>query len=160
VDVYTTGSPTTSTIGLDANGHIYACGNYTTSAKNCTYTHWLVRRSSDNGLTWANVDDRVAPCGSSSLPNGFALDAFKNIVLVGSDSNANGQFWLTRNSFATGTSSTGDSGTWVDTDESQYAPPNFSVGYDICRDSSGNLYAVGVGGAANGQHWLVRKQAP
>jgi hypothetical protein len=150
------------TAGVDANGYVYSGGSYGVSCKSSSYSHWLVRRSTDGGQTWATVDDLAGTlCGGGAVANGFALDAYNNIVMVGDDSTSSGAFWLTRNSFGTQNSSTGSPGTWITTDEYQYASPNTSVGQDICRDSAGNLFAVGYGYASNGsQHWLVRKQQP
>ena len=150
------------TAGVDANGYVYAGGSYGVPCRSSSYSHWLVRRSTDGGQTWATVDDLAGTlCGGGAVANGFALDAYNNIVMVGSDDTPSGAFWLTRNSFGTQNSSTGSPGTWITTDEYQYASPNASVGQDICRDSAGNLFAVGYGYASNGsQHWLVRKQQP
>jgi hypothetical protein len=141
--------------GTDANGNVYFAGFVGAGTKQCSYYDWFVRRSTNNGGTWSNVDSlppQGTPCGLSATVRGFGLDASDNIVVVGDDDyDSSETFWLTRSS------GSGTAGTWSDTDEYQYAPGIATLGTAICRDSAGNLFATGFAG---GGHWLVRKQAP
>lgn len=80
-------------IKSDKNGRLFAIGKgMDASSKN----HWLVRLSTDSGVTWVTVDDYVPSAGTqSAYATDIAINNLGHAVVVGSASEAS-TFWLAR----------------------------------------------------------------
>ena len=102
---------------------------------------WTVRRSIDQGITWATVDSLGAPSAARAM----AVTSMGGIFVVGDSQSSKGIVsWVVRESRDGGA-------TWKTVDTFSYGSQvrAWSVGSDL----QGNVY---VGGSA-GPHWLVRK---
>lgn len=119
---------------------------------------WVVRRSTDGGVTWTIADQLQFPLGWNGIqyakgPLAVVTDVAGRIWATGSDDVA----MLTRMSSDGGV-------TWSDSDSFTYdsSLANISaIGYGIAADSAGNVYAIGMGNMAlpAHPHWIVRKLA-
>ncbi len=138
----------------DTSG-IYVVGSGGSSSG---FTHWLVRKSTDGGSTWALHDDYYYADPEHAIARKIAKDSQGNLYVVG----------YARDS---GTSGAGDSaknyrwtvrkydGTlWSTVDRYEQTADKNSFAYGVEVDSTGNIYVVGYGSdTSNIQHWIVRK---
>lgn len=146
---------------------IYVVGKYSNDQ------HWIVRKSSDGGRTWSQVDQfQYDPNGiARSNPQGIASDPNGNVYVVGNAQATtitgytkvkgklqpvygnSGDHWIVRKS--------GDGGaTWSIDDNYQMAPSKGSSALGAGTDLAGNLYVVGEAIDASGvDHALVRTNA-
>lgn len=132
-------------LGQDAAGNLYAAGFSFDTLGNA---HWIVRKSSDTGLTWNTVDD-FNSSGATSIATGFTSDINGNIYSVGYGSTkAEGYHWYVRKSDNAGL-------TWSIVDSFQLPSSIAAEATAITCDTSGNLYASG---SAN-NNWVVRKSS-
>lgn len=130
-------------LAQDSNGNLYAAGFSFDTLGN---THWIIRKSSDSGLTWNTVDD-FKSSGSAAIATGFTSDINGNIYSVGYGSTKRtGYHWYVRKSDNAGL-------TWSIVDDFQFSPSTAAEAAAITSDSTGNLYASG---SAN-NNWVVRK---
>jgi hypothetical protein len=138
VDNYQYPSGTTTiayAMGLDNSGNIYVSGFYVLAGS----SHWLVRKSTDNGVTWANVDDFLYSNGNNSESYGFNKDSSGNLYAVGFGVDGSNVFhWLVRKS-------TDQGATWITMDDFNYPGGNHSQAFAVSIDSSGNIYVGGYG---------------
>lgn len=150
--VLTTGqSSSGNSIKVDnAQNIIYTVGSSYDSLDGAS--HWIVRKSSDNGATWVTSDNFSAYSGYPSFASDIIIDNSSNVYVQGRVyDNSWKSIWITRKS-----SNFGSSWTTID----NYI---FSVGYDsyssgIAIASNGDLYAVGGGYDASGKSSsLIRK---
>jgi hypothetical protein len=119
---------------------------------------WVVRRSTNGGTTWSTVDNFSLAAGNKSVASGIASDALGNIYVVGYGYTSTGKgatqttsrHWLVRKSTDGGNS-------WTTVDNYQLASGIDSSATAFAADAQGNLFVAGYGGAANNQHWIVRK---
>jgi hypothetical protein len=154
VDAYLGGS--SRGIGTDSSGSVYAVGQ--------NGSHWIVRKSSNGGTSWATVDDFLPSVTTVStrppyktqttyypaIAEGFAADSSGNLFVAGI-ANVSGNEWLIR-------MNPGGSGTWQTVETYQYSPGKEAMAYGITADNSGHVLVGGFGnGADNVYHWLVRK---
>jgi len=151
VDSYSTGTqPTSMGVATGPNNSIYVVGRVATTVTNQTVVGkkvvistttqygWLVRRSTNAGANWTNVD-----YFANGWPgNGnIQVDAFGRVLVVGFNM-ATPYTWLVRGSIDGGT-------TWTTTDLFTPAGATSSQAYGIAGDGSGNVCVVGeslVGG--------------
>src|ERR1043166_121231 len=129
--------------GADASGNIYAVGHAVQTIKGATSDHWIVRKSTNGGTSWATVDNFIGS-SSQAIARGFAADSSGNLFVIG-----NVGHWLVRKN-------PGGVGTWVTVDDFQNA-----TGQALLSDSSGDVFGAGYGSDAAGvEHWIVRKGTP
>ncbi len=114
--------------------------------------HWVVRRSTDEGTTWATVDDYVYAADKSSAATGIVADG-STVYAVGSGGIASEMtHWVTRKSSDGGS-------TWVTVNDFDYSigavgiAPGETAPTAVAVAGS-TVYAVG---SWNSSHWLVRK---
>jgi hypothetical protein len=162
VDVYqldSTQPAFAEAVGADASGNLYAVGSaeagQTSARDKHVYYHWIIRKSSNGGNTWATVDDFRPTSTANSLAYGFAMDSRNNLFVIGQTSDSTSALqWLVREN-------PGGAGTWATVEDFQYVSGKISKGKALIGDSSGNVFAAGDGqDAAGTDHWLVRRLSP
>jgi hypothetical protein len=110
-----------------------------------------VRRSTDGGTTWSEVDSFRYMTGTQTRMGTMGVDASGQIYVAGYGVNTDGStHWLVRR----GT----DPGTWTIADDFQ-----LTAGRDAVATNFGGrdaIYAVGSAADASGSvHWIVRRAA-
>jgi len=68
-------------LGFDAAGNLYSAGQLTLKSSGIPF--WLIRKSSDRGLTWSTVDLYQYAPGRWANASGFAADELGNIYIAG-----------------------------------------------------------------------------
>ena len=129
-------------------------------------THWVVRTSSNGGLTWSITD--MALTGTSVEARGIVEDTSGNLVVCGRATGAAGGWdWIVRK----GTPGTTwvkqgknqvpvATMTWTTSDDYQLAAGKSAQPNAITRDNYGNIFVSGSAQDASGiDHWIVRKLA-
>jgi hypothetical protein len=117
-----------------------------------------VRRSTDGGATWSNVDTFQLSSSKSSVAMGIGADSAGNLYVVGNGSSAStGSHWIVRKSTNGGNS-------WTIVDDYQLVAGNPSEARCIAKDANGNLFVAGFSrgdwtGVGYLNHWIVRKSA-
>jgi hypothetical protein len=117
----------------DDSGNVYVVGwgrDAGTKRNPSGNLHWLVRRSTDGGNTWAVVDDLLETSGAHAA--GFVPGA--GVFVVGVPYPGSSSSWLVRRSL------TGAQGTWSTVD----GPIAGGAAQGVCSDSQGNIYVVGA----------------
>jgi len=141
-DYVTPDNPGYAGIAVDVHGNIYAAGAAFPSGG---AAHWFVRRSVDDGLTWATIDD-VALGGD---PVALTTDAAGNVYVVG-EGFSNSRTWIVRKG------TVGNAGiTWANVD-------SFSTGgANTVLATSTGLFVGGVVKKKGGGNvlWTVRRSA-
>jgi hypothetical protein len=138
-----------NSVGVDAAGNIYVAGRDYVSYKGGGYNTWLVRRSTDSGNSWVQVDD-YGSSAMNALATAFACDAFGNVFVAGTCyTSAKGTQWLVRESV-------GGTGNWQSVDTFEYGSGQAGVSA-VIGDSYGNVFVAGQASAGGVLHWIVRK---
>jgi Beta-propeller repeat len=127
-------------------------------------THWVVRTSSDGGLTWSITD--MALTGTSVEARGIVEDNSGNLVVCGLVTGAAGGLdWIVRKG-TPGTTYVKQGKnqvpvatmTWTTSDEYQLATGKSAQANAITIDIHGNIFVSGSAQDATGvEHWIVRK---
>jgi hypothetical protein len=143
-------------IGADAAGNLYVVGDAISASgsggNQTLYSHWIVRKSTDGGNSWATVDDALVEsfpgwAGPPSVASAFGADANGNLFVAG----WSGGNWIVREN-------PGGTGTWQTVDQFQYVTGLWSPAEAIATDASGHVFVGGIGTDSAGvNHWLVRK---
>jgi hypothetical protein len=137
---------------------IFVVGQTKVPNKSQTSWAWLVRRSTNGGATWSNVDTFQRSSSQPSIAMGVGADAFGNLYVVGSGNVAykGGSYghWIVRKSTNGGNS-------WTTVDDYQVAADDPAQARCFTADANGNLFVAGSRGAwgAYPNHWIVRKSA-
>ncbi len=119
--------------------------------------HWLVRRSTDGGRTWATVDDyqeNAIGGPNTTVATGITADSAGNLYAVG-EGQLTTNDWIVRKS-------TNGGATWTIDDDFTLSPgvAGGTIAWEIETDTSGNVYVVGTASdAKNTQHSIVRTNA-
>jgi hypothetical protein len=130
-------------------------------------THWVIRTSTDGGLTWS-ITDNLAPAGSSAEARGIVEDASGNLVVCGFVTGTAGDMhWLVRKGTpATKLVKQGKNWVqvayidWTTSDDFQLAPGKMAQP-DAMTVTQGNIFVGGRAQDASGtDNWIVRKLAP
>lgn len=126
-------------------------------------THWVVRTSSNGGLTWSITD--MALTGTSVEATGIVEDASGNLIVCGQVGAAGDLRWIVRKG-TPGTKQVKQGGkwvtvatvTWTTSDDFQLASGKSAQPSAITIDIHGNIYVGGSAHDADGiLHWIVRK---
>lgn len=131
---------------VDANGKLYVVGESQVSSYD---QKWMVRRSSDNGVTWNNLDIYNT---SGFKASALAINqSAGNIVVAGYDEQAAGIKATIRYSSDGGA-------TWVLGDQFVYATGKPAMYKTMTRDNLGNLYVSGhVEDFSGVAKWFIKK---
>lgn len=126
--------------------------------------HWVVRSSSDGGLTWSITD--MALTGSSVEARGSVQDTSGNLVVCGQATGAAGGLaWIVRKG-TPGTKLVKQGKQWVEvatinwttSDDFQLVSGKPAQPNAITTDTHGNIFVSGRAQDANGvDQWIVRK---
>jgi len=140
-------------IGADANGNIYVVGRAVVPYRGSSINHWIVRKSTNGGVSWSTVEDYALFTSGNQVALGFAADSNGNLFVAGWASAGTGTgpyYWIVRESL-------GGTGAWTTVDNFPY--DSSAMAHAIAADSSGNVFVGGQGSpASGGVHWLVRKK--
>jgi len=127
---------------------VFVAGMTTVTIKNVSSSAWLVRRSTDGGATWSNVDTFQLSSSKSSVAMGIGANS-SGIYVVGHAYNVNkginSSHWIVRKST--------NGNLWTTVDDFQLVADNSSQARCIAKDANGNLVVAGSGGGK----WIVRK---
>lgn len=114
-------------------------------------THWLVRKSTDSGMTWSLVDDYQLLPGKSSLVRKIRINSSGDIFVIGSANDNSSSHGIVRRSHDGGF-------TWITIDDFQLSSGKNASSDDLAFDSVGNIYIAGYGyDSSNYGHWIIRK---
>jgi hypothetical protein len=142
-----------NSLGMDAAGNLYAVGMGGTAAGfGITSSHWVVRKSTNGGASWATVDNFQLQGANTSAAR-FTKDSSGNLYVVGSARPNFSGHWLVRRNPA-------GTGSWSTVDNFQLSTGQYhdSAAYAVVADNSGNVFVAGGGVAADGSgHWVVRR---
>ena len=148
---------------VTASGAIHVAGWITNRGKR----HWVVRTSTDGGITWKTTDD-VKPAGDLAEPTGMSEDGAGNILVCGWARDASGKArWLVRQGTVV-TNLVKKGKNWVEETSLNWTTiEDYSGAADgliqaransIAADPTGNIYVSGVGGdALNNAFFIVRR---
>lgn len=130
--------------------------------------HWMVRTSTDGGITWA-ISDNVVPAGSDAMVTGLALLGLDRPVACGYARDASGalRWWVRCGTPGTTWVGTGKNRKLVNTVLWESSEGWLPAGWQETRangiavDPSGNVFVSGRARDNEGlNHWIVRKLTP
>src|SRR5262249_11715373 len=127
-----TGSASPSSVTADPFNNIYVSGA-TSDGSVGAANHWIIRKSSNAGLTWSVVDDFQLTSGASSTPSAIIADANGNVFASGTGALASGSRWLTRRSTDAGA-------TWSNVDTFVESNGHVGIATGATVDPSGTLF--------------------
>jgi hypothetical protein len=132
--------------GPTGAGYLYV-GGYGTDGT--SHKQWFVRRSSNNGTSWATAQTYQLSAGNDSQVYGMGQDPTGNIYAVGSASDGTNVRWIVQKS-------TDNGANWSVVHNYLYPSGQASEAHAIASDSSGNLYVAGNATDSTGlKHWIV-----
>jgi hypothetical protein len=146
---------------VSPSGTIYAAG---TLYNNSTWkNHWVVRSSTDGGVTWS-ISDNIIPPGSDAEATGIVSDAVNNIYVCGRAQEADGYHWIVRKGTPT-TKLVKQGKTWVSVTTTAWSTidrleSNNSRANAITVDAYGNVFAGGSLTDQTGQQRLIVRKLP
>lgn len=135
----------------DQYGNFFVAGS---AADDSNASHWIVRKSTNNGLKWITVDDYQYPSGSTNsddIEPVLGKDIYGNLYVAGSSFDSEGNaHWIVRKSSDDGT-------TWNTVDDFR-TTGIISIATSFTSDANGNIYVAGYGSTSHsGYHWFVKK---
>lgn len=137
-----------SVIIFSGSGNIFVAGYGTDSS---SVTHWIIRKSTDNGSTWSTVNDYNFSATKNSNSYGIANDSTNNLFSVGTAlDTSNRNHWIVHKS-------SDDGATWSTVNDYSLVKGGPAYGSVIAKDISGNLYSAGSAVVSSVYHWIVRK---
>jgi hypothetical protein len=134
-------------IGADASGNLYVVGSGNVAYKSGSYSHWIVRKSTNGGNSWTTVDDYQVAADDPAQARCFTVDANGNLFVAGSRGawGAYPNHWIVRKSV-------GGSGPWTTVDDFQHGGSRTEPNA-IATDALGNVFVGGFGDS----HWLIKR---
>lgn len=120
--------------------------------------HWVVRTSSDEGATWAEVDDFVLESARDAQAAGAGVDPFGNLYVAGFAEKTDPLTSIGVNHWIVRRSADGGS-TWETVDDFLDEGVSPSTAYGVVADQHGNVYVTGNGFDASAGYWVTRKLA-
>lgn len=142
-------SSAANAIESDLSNTIYAVGY---GADSTSASKWLVRKSSDSGVTWSTVENYNY--NSSHIAEAKAVSVVSSSsALVGGfvQKTDNSNYWTIRGTFDGGVS-------WSEMDSFQHTNAKDAQVNALVKDSLGVFYAGGFAEDGSGvKHWIVKK---
>ena len=148
--------------GLDAQGNLYTAGQAYDAAN---VRHAVVMRSSNQGVTWATIEDFNYRPGTNTYFLSFAVDPAQNLYAVGvanlAPLSGAPDHWIVRKSADHGA-------TWITADDfvpDTGASDGRNTASGVAVDGAGNVYVVGMVHQRVGkssypyEFWVVRKSS-
>lgn len=140
-----------SGIAVDTSGNVYVVGM---GADASHEVHWLVRKSSDGGLTWVTVRDlNYSADFDFSMANAIEVNSLGEIFVVGTVGPFGRRHWWVEKSVDAGV-------TWKTAGDYNFIAGHEAEANGVAIDRTGNIY---VAGRAYDReqvfHWIVRKSA-
>lgn len=130
---------------IDSNGVMYVTGHAVDGSFN---QHLITRKSSNNGVSWTNVDDFIS--GMIAASNDIAVNSLNHIFVSGYHISG-GQFWMIRKS-------TDGGATWSNIDNYQLVSNKSGAANKIYFSTNGDMYVTGYGtDSSNIKHAITRK---
>lgn len=119
-----------------------------------TTGHWVVRKSTDHGVTWSVIDDYIHTSGKRNHPEGIAADGPGNIYVVGGANNLSMEGeWLVRKSANNGQ-------TWSLANTFSDPTAAAATARNIHVDAQGAVLVAGESNVGtDGYHWFLRRSA-
>jgi hypothetical protein len=164
VDVLgTIGASEARSIAFNAAGTVFVAGRVA-NAQNGSAT-WTVRRSQNQGATWATVDAYQETAGLNSGAEGIAITSGGTIYVAGyargftaakgkSGKGTYSDYWVVRRS-------TNGGSTWANVDKSTSADGSFLSPTGLTTDAAGSVWVCGYTGTSTAPNQLiVRKGTP
>ena len=149
LDILPNSSP--KDVFVHSTAGIFVVGQTKITNKSATSWAWLVRRSTNGGATWSNVDTFQLASSKSAVAMGISANA-SGLYVVGHAYNVNkgvtSSHWIVRKSTNGGNS-------WTTVDNYQLLADNSSQARCVATDANGNLVVAGSGASK----WIVRKSA-
>ncbi|MFA6301771.1 MAG: hypothetical protein WC627_01385 [Legionella sp.] len=138
---------------VDLNGTLFVAGSAYTASNN---DHWVVRKSTDGGLTWTTVDDYQLVAGANTTTDiepAIGKDTNGNLYVAGIGFDASRvPHWIVRKSSNQGA-------TWTTVDNF-VTNGSVTIATGVTADANGNVYVSGYGSTkSTGYHWFVRKSS-
>ncbi len=114
--------------------------------------HWLIVKSTDNGVTWIVSDDYQKSVAENSIPKAIAYDPkTHNLYAIGLASSSFLDKWIVRRSTNDGTS-------WTTVDDFSLPTGNEAQANSLTIDPLGYLYVAGLAMDGNGfQRAIIRQ---
>jgi hypothetical protein len=142
-------------LGLDGSGGIYAGGGTETGSGGKDVM--LIRKSSDDGLSWSTTQKTLIFSGGYSRVSALGTDREGNIFSVGRAYEPyrtpyTNYHWIVQRSANSGA-------TWTTVDDYQLSPGEASFAKGFAQDSSGSLFVVGSSRYAPNSRWIVRRSS-
>ncbi len=137
-----------NSIHIDNSGNIFVAGDGLDSSN---VFHWLVRKSSDNGLSWSTVDDYILAAGKDSNASAIIADSIGTLYTVGFAEDSGGKsFWVVRKSSDLGA-------TWGTVDSFQYIATRNALAQGVAVNNSGHIFVTGYGLETSWNHVITRR---
>ena len=136
-----------------------AGNNAVASIKGRYANQWVVRRSGNNGASWATVDNVTIDYSSNgSGPTGITVAPSGTLLVCGYGTATDGSLhWLVRQGVAGAKGSV----SWSTSDDYQLQPAESARANALTSDAFGNIYAAGRAADATGSdHYVTRRLSP
>ncbi len=132
----------------DTLGSTFAAG-YGVSA---TGTHWLVRKSTDNGTSWSTVDDYQLSAGQQAIAYFLAVDSSNNLYVAGTASDSSSvPVWIVRKSADHGA-------TWSTVDNYVLSSGKDAMAHALAIAANGDVYIAGVATNSSGFGYVTLRR--
>lgn len=112
---------------------------------------WIVRKSTDGGSSWTNIDDYRYSGSINAIGIGITVSANGHLYAVGQGYNGSFWKWVVRRS-------TDGGGTWAIVDDFQLNGSGDSYAKGVIVSTTGEVFVVGTGVSTNSR-WVVRKSS-
>jgi hypothetical protein len=129
----------------DADGSLYVAGVVSGPSD----TRGLIRKSSDQGVTWTTVDDQLTP-GAITCKTYDVKAVDGALFALGRCGNDATYHWVVRRSRDAGR-------TWSNVDVARHASARYAKPAAIVRTAAGSLIVLGIESAGDSVHWLMRR---
>lgn len=138
-------------IAVNSFNHVFVVGQ----AMNASTAFWIIRKSTDGGSTWNNINSYQLVNNKAAKANKIYINSSNEIYVAGNSvDSSNIKHGILRKSTDNGT-------TWVDIDNYQLLSTIKDTDtIDVMLDSLGNIFTISQAkDATNYSHWITRKSS-